>query len=138
MLCHTLSFSDSTFWYKPMKYYHARHYAMIKFHFFPHQLQCPIVIKLSYKWSSWVWALNMEYTIIHFYMEWFQKLLLRFSVYYIHTICRSICKKPTMTYFGNRKAQWILAREFAKMELCTPFSDTLIFRTSNLTIVFIF
>lgn len=80
----------------------------------------------------------MEYTVIHFYMKWFQKLLLRFSLCYTGTICISICKKTTLTYFGNRMAQWSLARRFARIELCPPFSGTLNFRMGNLTIVFIF
>ena len=77
----------------------------------------------------------MKYTIIHFYMEWLQKLLVRFSVHHVGTICLRIFKMSTLTYFVNisRVAEYILARDFAKIELILH-SDTLHFRIKNLSV----
>lgn len=109
------------------------------FFFSPAAVICSDWVKI------WVMFLRMrlKYGIYShpFLYGCFQKLA-AFSVDDMGTICISICKKATLTYFINRMAHCTLARGFVSIELCSwnyePFSGTLHFRIKNSTLVFIF
>lgn len=93
------------------------------------------------QWMVKIWVkflgMSLKYEIYdhRFLFGWFQKLLLRFSVY-SGTICIPKCP-PWPLSLVSGMAQCTIATGFSNIELCSPLSGTLYFRIKNLNVVFL-